>query len=70
MKQSPAIDDMKAALRDLVTGEEGYFAAHDTYTTDVKVLEIFFTKHGQAQSQVTFASRSVWSGLVMEPSLK
>jgi hypothetical protein len=70
VKQSPAIDDMKAAFRDLIVAEETYFSAHDSYTTDGKVLDIFPTKHGQAQTTVTFASRDGWSGTATEPSLK
>jgi hypothetical protein len=64
------VDDMKAALRDLITAQEKYFVDHDSYTTDGKVLDIFPTKHGQAQTQVTFASRDGWTGTATEPSLK
>jgi hypothetical protein len=70
VKRSPETDHMKAALRDLITGEEAYFAAHDTYTTDAKALEAYFTQHGQAQTHVTFASREGWTGTATEPSLK
>ncbi len=63
-------DDMKAALRDLVTAEETYFASHHAYTTDSKALDIFPTKHGQAETHVTFVGPNSWSGAVTEPSLK
>lgn len=69
VRQSPAIDDMKAALRDLVTAQERYFVDHDAYTTDGQALDIF-PPHGQAQTQLTFASREGWTGTATEPSLK
>jgi hypothetical protein len=64
------IDDMKAALRDLIVAQETYFSTHDSYTTDGNALDIFPTKHGQAQTTVTFASRDGWTGTATEPSLK
>ena len=70
VKNSPAIDDMMAALRDLVTAQESYFSAHDSYTTDARALDIFPTKHGQAQTHVTFAGAEGWSAAATEPSLK
>jgi hypothetical protein len=69
-KKSPEIDDMKAALRDLVVAEETYFAAHQGYTMDHGSLDIFPTKHGQAQTSVTFIGPNSWSGTATEPSLK
>ena len=70
IRKSSEIDDMKAALRDLIAAQETYFAAHDSYTTDDRALDIFPTKHGQAQTQVAFASRDGWTGTATEPSLK
>lgn len=69
VKKSPAIDDMIAALRDLVVAQERYFVGHDAYTTDAKALESF-PRHGQAQTTVTFAGSGGWSGFATEPSLK
>jgi hypothetical protein len=70
VRQSPAIDDMKAALRDLLAAQEAYFSTHDSYTTDSNALDIFLTTHGQARTTVTFASRESWTGTATEPSLK
>ena len=70
IKKSSELDNMMAALRDLVTAQETYFVAHDSYTTDGRALDIFPTKHGQVQTQVTFASRDGWTGTATEPSLK
>ena len=69
VKKSPAIDDMMAALRDLVVAQERYFVGHDAYTTDARALDIF-PRHGQAQTKVTFAGSGAWSGFATEPSLK
>lgn len=69
VRQSPAIDDMKATLRDLITAQERYFVDHDAYATDGQALNIF-PPHGQARTQVTFASREGWTGTATEPSLK
>jgi hypothetical protein len=70
IKKSSEIDDMMAALRDLVVAQETYFTAHDSYTTDDRALDIFPTKHGQVQTHVSFASRDGWTGTATEPSLK
>lgn len=40
------LDDMRAALRDLVVAEETYFSSHNGYTTDGRALNIFPTAHG------------------------
>ena len=64
------LDDLKAALRDLVVAEETYFSSHNGYTTDGRALDIFPTAHGQATTTVTFAGPNSWSGTATEPSLK
>ena len=70
VKRSPALEDMKAALRDLIVAQKRYFAAHDTYAADGRALDIGPAKHGQAQVHVTFAGRGGWAGTATEPSLR
>jgi hypothetical protein len=63
------IEDMKAALRDLITAQEKYFVANDTYATDAQVLDAFLTKHGQVQTKIIFAGTGGWSGRATDPTL-
>jgi hypothetical protein len=69
VRTSPEIDNMKAALRDLVVAEERYFSAHGKYAADAKALDVSAAKYGQAATKVIFAGRTGWSARATEPSL-
>jgi hypothetical protein len=63
---SRAYPTPQAALRDLVTAQEGFWAQHGTYTTDVSQLGMFRPfKKGEIQDsiwvEVLFAGGRSWS---------
>jgi hypothetical protein len=56
---------LKSHLRNLVTAQEGFWADHGTYTTDVAQLNLFQRKRSSTDSvwvQVLFAGGRSWSG--------
>jgi hypothetical protein len=65
-----AIDDMKAALHDLIVAQEKYRNDHGTYTTDGSALGIYPSKSGQPLAQVIFAGSRGWTGMATDRSLK
>ncbi len=62
------LEEMKAALRDLIAAQEKYFVVNETYATDAELLDAFITKHGQVQMKIIFAGASGWSGRATEPT--
>jgi len=54
--------DMQAALRDLITAQQAYYATHNTYATYEQAIESFPNKPHQSRAQVIFGSDFSWSG--------
>jgi|ERR1035437_948446 hypothetical protein len=65
-----AIEDMRTALRNLITAEERYWNDHGTYATDGSALGIYPTSKGQPSVQVIFAGSRGWTGMATDQSLK
>jgi hypothetical protein len=70
VKKSPVIEEMRTALRDLITYEEKYWAVHGSYTTDGSALGIYPASKGQPLVQVIFAGSRGWTGMATDQSLK
>jgi len=66
-----AISAMRASLRMLVTAEEGYWAKHGTYTTEMITLG-FGSRRGpdDAPPQVLFAGSRSWTAMATHPALR
>ena len=64
---------MKSALRDLVTRQENFWAAHGSYTTDMSALGTYnrtSTSRDSAWVQVIFAGSRGWTGMVTHREAK
>ncbi len=56
------LSDMRAALRDLITAQQAYYAIHNTYATYEQTVESFPKTPHQSRAQVIFGSDFAWSG--------
>lgn len=55
--------DLRSQLRHLVQGEERYFRAHGTYTTDLAALHLLDSRpEARSWLQVIYAGGRSWSG--------
>ena len=64
--ENKMLAEVKAALRNLVTAQEQYFADHGTYTTDLSALGLYPAPKGTRPPfmvQVSFAGGRGWSGI-------
>jgi len=61
---------MSATLRRLVIVEEGYWAAHGTYTTDVAALGMMRRSRDSVLVVVRFAGGGGWSARATHPAVK
>ena len=66
-----ALQQMKAALRELAAAQEAYFADNGSYTTSLVALKLFPKKvRTGAIAQVIFAGGRGWSAMATHPQLR